>query len=74
MPAPVKGELDGELEDPVADGATGTIGEPVAAGPEPEPDLPVGAAVPVTTGAVPVAKPVEPARTEELELIIKKTR
>ena len=62
--APVKPEPDGFVEDPVVDGATGAIGEPVAAAElEPEPML---AAVPVATGAVPVAKPVEPATAVEL--------
>ena len=52
---------------PVLDGATGTIGDPVAPELEPEPEPePVGAAVPVAIGAVPVANPVEPDMAVEL--------
>ena len=57
--------------DPVFDGATGAIGDPVAAAPEPEPAPEPEAAlepcpaldapeVPVASGAVPVANPVDP--------------
>lgn len=59
---------------PVFDGATGAIGDPVPAAPapepvpapEPEPEPEPEPAVPVTTGAVPVAKPVDPATPVEL--------
>jgi len=59
--------------DAVFDGLAGLIGEPVAAGlfdpdpgPEPDPAPAEAADVPVAMGAVPVAKPVEPAMAEEL--------
>lgn len=70
--APVKpaGELD-----PVFDGPTGTIGEPVEPAPptpEPEPGDPgdpgkPAPVVPVAMGAVPTAKPVDPGTTVELQ-------
>ena len=63
--------------DPVFDGATGAIGEPVAAAPDPEPAPEPEAApepepeldpeVPVGKAAVPVANPVEPGTTVELD-------
>ena len=65
--------------DPVFDGATGAIGEPVAAAPEPAPEpkaapeafaAPDAPDVPVGAGAVPVAKPVEPAMAVELWMLI----
>jgi hypothetical protein len=68
--APVKVEPGAPA--PVFDGATGTMGDPVAAGPDPEPAPPAAApepeaaAVPVATGAVPVANPDEPAIAVEL--------
>jgi len=57
--------------DPVFDGATGTIGDPVATALEPDPTpepvaTPELIAVPVAMGAVPVANPVEPATPVEL--------
>ena len=65
--------------DPVFDGATGAIGDPVAAAPEPEPEpepAPEAAPepfpaieapeVPVAARAVPVANPVDPAIPVEL--------
>lgn len=62
--------------DPVFEGATGTIGDPVAAAPEPVPapkpepkpelELTLAPGVPVAIGAVPVANPVDPATTVEL--------
>ena len=72
MAAPVKLEVDGDVEDPVLDGATGTMGEPVAAALGLTPELPEGAAVPVAPGAVPVAKPVEPATAVDLYVIVRK--
>ena len=68
--------------DPVFDGATGAMGDPVAAAPDPEPAPEPDAApeglpapepeldpeVPVGKGAVPVAKPVEPGTTVELDV------
>lgn len=56
--------------DPVFDGTTGAIGDPVAPAPEPEPKpeaAPDAADVPVAIGAVPVANPVDPATPVELE-------
>ena len=64
--------------DPVFDGATGEIGDPVAAVPKPElapePEAAIepfpalkAPKVPVASGAVPVANPVDPAITVELE-------
>lgn len=66
--APWKLLLDGEVPEPVFDGATGAMGEPVAAEPEPtpEPGDPDGEDVPVATGAVPVRRPVEPATADVL--------
>ena len=64
--APWKLLLDGDVPEPVFEGATGAIGDPVATEPEPEPAPPDGDDVPVATGAVPVRKPVEPATTDEL--------
>lgn len=76
--APVK---PAEPTDPVPDGPTGVMGDPVAPAPEPEPDPEAAPApepepapdppttapdVPVAMGAVPVAKPVEPATPVEL--------
>ena len=67
--APVNLALDGLVAVPVAAGA---MGEPVAAGEEApgapgDPGLPGEAGeVPVATGAVPVANPVEPATADEL--------
>ena len=66
--APLKVDTDGLVLEPVLDGATGAIGEPVAAVPEPEP-VPMAApeaAVPVATATVPVASPVEPATADDL--------
>lgn len=61
---PVNGALPPAL--PVPMGADGLIGEPVAPGPDPAP--PDGEPVPVGLGAaVPVANPVEPATTDELQ-------
>lgn len=62
---PVNGALPPAL--PVPMGADGLIGEPVAPGPDPAPpDEPV----PVGLGApVPVANPVDPATTDELDVI-----
>ena len=69
--APLKLVVDGLVLEPVPDGLTGAIGDPVAAEPEPPaaapPGVPAAAPVPVATGAVPVANPVEPAATCELE-------
>ena len=59
--------------DPVLEGVTGAIGDPVAPAPEPEPAPEPGAEeepVPVATGAVPVAKPVEPAIAVELMAVV----
>jgi len=69
--APVK--VEPAAPAPVFEGATGTMGEPVAAGPESEPAPPAAApepeaaAVPVARGAVPVANPVDPATAMELK-------
>ena len=66
--APLKLDVDGLVLEPVPDGTTGAIGEPVAAEPEPAAPAPVAATpVPVAAGAVPVANPVEPAVACELE-------
>ncbi len=70
--APLKLDTDGLVLEPVPDGATGKIGEPVAAetdpdpGPEPAPFVVAEATVPVLTAAVPVAKPVDPTAGEDL--------
>lgn len=75
--APVK--VDPGAPEPVFDGTTGVMGEPVAAAPgldaaAPDPEgatpEPGAVAVPVAMGAVPVAKPVEPAIAVELEIRI----
>lgn len=69
LAAPVNGAL------PVPLGATGEIGEPVADGPDPAPELELGPLpddpVPVGLGTpVPVANPVGPVAPEELRLRI----
>jgi len=53
--------------DPVFMGATGAIGDPVAAVPKGELALALEPGVPVAIGAVPVANPVDPATTVDLE-------
>lgn len=66
--APVKVPPDGEDPEPVSPGVAGTMGEPVAAGPEPDPAPgadPDRDDVPVATGAVPVRKPVEPETPDD---------
>ena len=64
--APLKLEIDGLVVEPVPDGTTGAIGEPVAVEPEPVPVAAPEAAVPVAAAAVPVASPVEPATADDL--------
>jgi len=67
--APLKLDVDGLVLEPVPDGETGAIGEPVAAEPE-EPEAPAAAPVPVAAGAVPVANPVEPATAEVVRTLV----
>lgn len=61
--APVK---PGDPADPVFEGATSAIGDPVAVAPKPELALTLEPQVPVAIGAVPVANPVDTATTVEL--------
>ena len=69
---PLKPDTDGLVLELVPDGATGKIGEPVAAepdpdpGPEPAPLVVPETAVPVLMGAVPVKKPVDPNTADDL--------
>lgn len=64
---PVKPEDDVPADNPVLDGATGVIGEPVALTLDTAVPTTVPTAVPtVVPTAVAVAKPVEPATTDEL--------
>jgi len=79
--APVK---PADPADPVLEGATGVIGEPVAATPAPEPapepdperepELALAPEVPIGIGAVTVANPVDPATTVELSRSVSKLR
>jgi len=76
--APVKPADPADL---VFEGATGAIGDPVAAAPkpkltpepEPKPALVLEPEVAVAIGAVPVANPVDPAAMVELERSISGT-